>query len=284
MRIKSLASLWFTRSCLPFISSFSVLAFTSAQDLLGSSSLWLSHLFSGATISCVNLASYIRPPCLLQAGCLFARPGGPLGSPQLLVLLQHLNFLMQSPWNSQVWTLWGQKWTGHSRVTSYSSQTHFITGLLSLWICATPVISQLWIPTEKSDESLCLSTLRPPAQEPALCVLEATPGWATWTFSSASISPKNRRFFLQAFLISMGSSLAASLGSTALPENREKMFQEHSSHHKASHLMVPVLTRVPFSFKFKGGAGGKQWKRNHVFQLSKTSGRPSDRLFPVTPP
>lgn len=62
-------------------------------------------------------------------------------------------------------TLWGQKWMGHGKVTSYSSQIHFITWLLSLWICAIPMVSHLQIPTTKSDESLCLSTRMPPTQK-----------------------------------------------------------------------------------------------------------------------
>lgn len=63
------------------------LCWPSHRHMIFLAALLSGSLTYGATISCINLASYIRPPCLLQVGCLFARPNGPLGSPQLLVLL-----------------------------------------------------------------------------------------------------------------------------------------------------------------------------------------------------
>ena len=50
--------------------------------------------------------------------------------------------------------------------------------------------------------------------------------------------------------------------------------------------MVPVLTQVPFSFKFKGGGGALEVSSERGTMSSnsqKPSGRPKDRQFPVAP-
>lgn len=183
-------------------------------------------------------------------------------------------------------TLWGQKWMGHGRATSYSSQTHFITGLLSLWICATPMVSHLQIP-QQNQMSPCVyqHSCPPPKKRPCMFWRQhqgEAPELLTQQVFHQGIngsSFKHSWFLWAIFLLLHLAPLYS--------KRREKKNSKNTTLTiRPATWWFQSLLKSPSHLNSRAAGQGLEVSSERGTMSSnslKPSGRPKDRQFPVAP-